>query len=652
MIDTSRKQEIKELVEVNLQKDEDSVTSLGFVTSEEDSAVAYAGINSSTADQNTGKNEHLRAFRIRYPKRRRVQGDDENNATEKRGLDESSGTEALGRASFFTPDPRSKKETYQRVLRFSPPVKEKGERRLAAVASGLAPEGEVIVFNASPAAPSREDIYCRFNLGEGGEAGDVDISAKVEDPCHVAFCTDYEVMLAKVHGARARNVEPACVYTVPHPDAFASASSRPKLRSLRFLTAHLILILQNHHNRSGAELLLLELSPSASVEGNVLLRRRLRKSVKSATALTTSTLTLRSPKGTIQSVIAVAGQDNSITILTLDHPFKAPFGNPKFRQYALVTDAHTHLITSLTFSCFTLPDTDITKVPVQYLKLVSTSITNTVVVQTLPLSPHPAPASRKPFERYVLIPPGHEEAWQMTLSVIISAIVIALGAFLLQAFTGIRGATPDFLGAKGWLPQKVHDLVARPYMFENMTDAASTVSASISSASESASKSVVETIDEIVNSATLPAGSATEKVQESASAVTDTIHQSAHSATHNIASLLHHHHKSRPTASSPSSSSSSSSPSSSSSNPSPSQALLISHDPHSDFIHAVQHEAEVLSDETKHEATRWEHLSEQERIRWKKKLVDAGHVAEEQAEAVLKGVFFGSLAQAVGGMVG
>ena len=646
MIDTSRKQEIKELVDVDLQKDEDSVTSLGFVTSEEDSAVAYAGVNSSTADQNAGKNEHLRAFRIRYPKRRRVQGNDTSDTNEKKGSEEASGTEALGRASFFTPDPRSKKESYQRVLRFSPPFKAKGGRRLAAVASGLAPEGELVVFNASPAAPSREDIYYRFNLGEGGEAGDVDISATAEGPYHVAFCTDYEVKLAKVHAAKTQNVEPACVYTVPHPDAFASASSRPKLRSLRFLTPHLILILQNHHNRSGAELILLELSPSASVEGNVILRRRLRKSVKSATALTASTLTARSPTGTIQSVIAVAGQDNSITILTLDHPSKAPFGSPKFRQYTFITNAHTHLITSLTFSHFTLPDTDITKAPVQYLKLASTSITNTVVVQTLPLSPYPAPASRKPFSRYVLITPGHEEAWQMTLSVIISAIVIAIGAFLLQAFTEIRGGTPDFLGAKSWLPQRVHDLVARPYMFENITDTASTVSASISSASESASKSVVESIDEIVNSATLSAGSATEKVQESASTITDTVHQSAHSATHDIASLLHLHHKSRPTASSASSSSLSS-------DPSPSQALLISHDPNSDTIHAVQHRPEVLSDQNqdKHKATRWEHLSEQERLRWKKKLVDAGHVAEAQAEAVLKGVFFGSLAQVVGAAV-
>ena len=638
MIDTGRKHEIRELVDVDLQKDEDSVTSLGVVTSTEDSAVAYVGINSSTADQNAGKNEHLRSFRLRYPRRSKFSEKDDAQNKAKVDHSRSTGTEALGRIAFFSPDPRPKKESYQRVLRLLQPTEDRGGSRLAAIASGLAPEGEVVVFNASASLPSWKDIRCRFNLGEGSEAGDVDICTAPLNSHYVAFCTDYEVQLARLDPQNTtQDPKPACVYAVPHPDAFASTSSRPKLRSLRFLTPHLMLILQNYPNRTGAELLLLELSSSASVEGNIILRRRLRKSVKSATVLTTCTLPSRSSTGPSQSVIAVAGQDNSITILTLDHPSTSPFGSLKFRQYAFLSDVHANLLTSLTFSQpARLPD-DIMKAPVQYIKLASTSVANTVVVYTLPLSPYPALGTRKAFERFVLAVPGHDEAWQMTFSVIISAIVIAIGAFLLQAFTEIRGGTPEYLGAKGWLPRKVHGWIARPYMFDEASSVASTASTTIVLVSDSASK----VIEDAVNSAIGPAKSVTSQASESISSIAHVAESSAQSATQNIAFLLHLHHQSRATATA--------SPDISSQQQ---QGILISHDPDSDSVHAAQYDTQQLTEEDEYKARRWEQLSEQEREKWKKILVDAGHVAESQAEAVLKGVFFGSIAQAVGAAVG
>ena len=640
MIDTSRKHEIKELVDVDLRKNEDSVTSLAILQSLPGEALVYAGINSSTADQNAGKNEHLRSFRIPYPRRRKGSSEDQDEVDEKI----NQGTEALGRHSLFVSDVRSKKETYQRVLRLSPPGHERGLPRLSAIASGLAEKSEVVVFDSalSPLGsslppPSLRNIHS-IDLGQEGEAGDVDIRSIDPDSYRVAFCTDYSVQVVQL--CRGRQEKRATVYSVPHPDTFASAGSRPKLRSVRFLTGHLILILQNHPNRSGTELLLLELLPHTLAEGDVILQRRMRKSVKSATALTICELQPQHAQGMIQSVVAVAGQDNSITILTLDHPRTPSFGKLRFREYAFLRDTHPLLLTTLAFAYFHPPTGDAVKAPAQYIKLASTSMANTVVVHTLPLSPFPAPDTRKPVERYVLVAPGHDEAWQMTMSVIISAIVIAIGAFFLQAFTEVRGGTPEYLGAKTWLPERIHGWVARPYMFENVSSLASTASATAASGAGSASGTIMDTVDDIVKSAIKPATSVTSEGQASASSMKQQAQSSIQSASHHIASLIHSHHQAQAT------------PSSGSSDSSGQQAVLISHDPESNSLHAAQHEADVLTPDGKHQATRWEHLPDPEKQKWIKRLADAGHLAEAQAEAVLKGVFFSSIGQIIGAAVG
>lgn len=223
----------------------------------------------------------------------------------------------------------------------------------------------------------------------------------------------------------------------------------------------------------------------------------------------------------------------------------------------------------------------------------------------------------------------------MALSVIISAIVIAIGAFSLQAFTEIRGGTPEFLGAKSWLPQRVHGWVARPYMFEDISSVASTASTTVASASGSASGTIMDTVNDIVDSATDSALSVTREGQASVSSAIHDAQSSAQSVTHHIVSLLQSHHQAQATTSS--------SPDTASG-----QAVLISHDPDSDSIHAAQHEAETLSQGGKHKAMRWEQLSEHEKQKWKKRLADAGHLAEAQAEAVLKGCFSRALRRLLG----
>lgn len=369
--------------------------------------------------------------------------------------------------SLFTPSTAIKKETYQRVLRL-PRITENEGNRLGAIATGLAPEGEVVIFDATKAEPGQGDVRGRVKLGKGKEATDLDIIHVKDGEHHVAYCTDYEIYIVKISSKENSSSDPQYVHGTPHPDTFASTKARPKFRSVRFLTSHLLLLLQNQSDRKGAELLILEI-PNFSPVGSITLRKSLHKRIKSATALSVALLPASRSSDPVQHAVAVAGQDNSITVFTLDHPSSPPFPSLAFRRHTFLPSVHPLQITSLTFSTFQHP-ADPLKSPPQYLKLASTSVASTVIVHTFPLIPFHVSKPSTTL-RYVLRSPGRSETAQAAFSVLISAIAIALGAFLLQAFTEIRGGTPEYLGAKGWLSERVHGYIARPYMFEDVSSA-------------------------------------------------------------------------------------------------------------------------------------------------------------------------------------
>lgn len=79
------------------------------------------------------------------------------------------------------------------------------------------------------------------------------------------------------------------------------------------------------------------------------------------------------------------------------------------------------------------------------------------------------------------------------------------------------------------------------------------------------------------------------------------------------------------------------------------KALIIHHDPDTDGALSTEvhdgHEA-VLK---KHDAAKkWDELSPEDQIAWKKKLTDAGMWAVDEGETILKSIFFGQ----IGGLVG
>lgn len=656
---------MSEVLDIDLSRNEDSVMSLAIAQSTDSYAVAFAGINSSSAEQNAGKNEHLRSFALQYPPRRRLGAE----GAEKDVSSGDAGTRALGRSSLFTPSSSIKKEAYQRVLRLSP-SDQIDQGRIGAVATGLEPKGEIVVFDASKETPTNKDVQRRIRLGDGQEAADVDIVRDAGDNYVLAYCTDYEVCITKVvAGSGATQADPTPVYEEPYPDTFASTTARPKLRSLRFLQPNLLLLLQNKASRGGAELVLLEL-PSSQALGTVILRKSLHRAIKAATALTVCRLPGSILSENSQSAIAVAGQDNSITTLTLDHPQQKPIPSLKFRSHALLRDVHTNLITSLTFSNFR-PPPDPSKAAPQYLKLASTSIASTVVVHTFPLLPYPQPERNRTPSRYVLTPPGRSEATQMTLSVLISALVIAIGAFLLQAFTELRGGSPEYLGVKGWLSESVHGWIAKPYMFDDAVQSnvpgraiPSQAAKAVENAKQHAESNKIPGIDAlnvpgveanpiegVKSVAAEVAGTANEKMKDAKEAVQDgseTVSDGMKEATAEVWKGAESAQKKLGLRHLLSRRSSSKSTDTALSDDSPSD-IIVQHDENSESLSADVRDADtVIGDAHK----KWEDLEAHERETWKRRLVEAGEWAADEGEAVLKGVFFQNIALAVGAAAG
>ncbi|KAI9710812.1 MAG: hypothetical protein M1812_007360 [Candelaria pacifica] len=467
LLDASSRNEIFEVTTIELSRDEDSVTSLAASSNTGSRMVAFAGINSSTADQEAGKNEHLRFFRVTYPLQKDPEEDiakSAANTLEKQG----NGDIALvGKASLFRPSTGVKKETYQRVLRLSP-ARRDCESRLGAVATGLAPEGEVVLFNATTGSPKNPDFCGRIALNKGEEAADLDFVKTGREEFHLAYCTDYEVFLYSINydfeseKARTSSPKPRLLYSTPFPDVFSSTKKRPTFRSLRFLTPNHLLLLCNSPQRSGVELQVLQIAENGL--GDMILTKRPHKSIKASTGFDVSILDADS-SGAKQIVIAVAGADLSIELLTLDYtPIK---GFNKFRPYTVLQNVHPLQITKIAFSTFHPPSHPVTSSTLpQYIKLASVSMSNTIVVHTLAVSPTPTGYQSK-TPRYVLVQPGSSEMLQTSLSIFVSLFMVIFGAIMLQALLEIRGGTPPYLGAVNYLHPNIKNFIARPYVLSS-----------------------------------------------------------------------------------------------------------------------------------------------------------------------------------------
>lgn len=212
----------------------------------------------------------------------------------------------------------------------------------------------------------------------------------------------------------------------------------------------------------------------------------------------------------------------------------------------------------------------------QYLRLASTSLGNTISVETFELQPYEG--------RYVLQTARTRNLYSAATYLVI-AMVVAAAALMIQSFIDPHGELTRHL-----VPRSLQN----------------------------------------AGSQYKPMGElARDKRHQAALNNADT---PTMKTVHRIQDLLHLHmpHHASPDA------------------PVQQKALVIHHDAEGTELSTEVHEStdDVIRKHT--EAKQWEELSEQERHYWRKKLSDAGMWAVGEGETILKSIFFGNIAGAIG----
>jgi len=627
LLDTSKRATLDTAAEIELSSDEDNVISLGTLASK-DGLITLAGINSSEEDQKAGKNEHLRTFEIKYPQKKQASDEKQNTGTIVEKPDGS--ISFVGKAGLFKPATGPRPETYQRLLRLSPTYKrDSPNKRIGAVATGLAKQSEIVVFDATKTPTTQADVIARIPMRNNDEAADLDITEIETNTFSITWATDYDVYEQTVmynfdtKKATFSPANPRKVYSMPLRED-SSKPARPKYRAIRWLGPEDVLLLSNLPGRTGAELSIVHFYPSGpalKVKQKVLPGH-----VKQAVGLDVCSLDA-DKDGNKQVVVAIASHDISIPVYTIDYKSAThTFG--KFKRFTTLRDVHPQTITCLRFSPFHSPvrgpapelDRKGNQIPAknpvhpgpQYIKLCSTSIGNTVVVDTFALLPS-QPADR--LSRYVLLHPSDEVRQRTTYGILIGFAVLVF-AILLQSLYSSDPFAPSFADIiplpASWQrtlnhPASIADSMGRKG-WEPIADAASSVSSVVPDAASSASS----------------AGSSAASAVRSAAA--------APSAK--IADLLDMHFAL---------------PGGSASEED--KAVIIRDNGEGKALAVSMGDAEAYKKQDER-AQHWHELSEQQKETWRKRLVDAGHWTVEEGETILKGVVFSSWAGFVGRVAG
>ncbi|KAF2280166.1 uncharacterized protein EI97DRAFT_464179 [Westerdykella ornata] len=373
---SSRAPTLEPFARADLSRDEDSVTSLASVSTKE-GCIVYAGINSSEEERLKGQNSHFRAYELVYPRRKPGKVDEEQEGK----------IEYLSKARLLTPSSENaRREGYQRLVRLSPPASKSGGKRIGVVASSLqGEENELLIFAAVSTKPATSDIIQRVSLRDR-EANDVDITVAEDGQFQIAYCLDSAVYVQRfAYDFDKKNAEkklepPAKRYEAPLPDVLGK-KARPKLRALRWLSPSHLLLLVNQPNRTGVELRVLRLYSEDGM-GSIIMRKSLGKGAKQAVDM--DVVKLDSNKnGAFQSVIAVATQDVSLHIYTIDYDGSSLHG---LARYAVYHDVHDVQMTKVVWSPFSPAEAAQTKNgKPRLIRLASTSLSGSISVDTFEL---------------------------------------------------------------------------------------------------------------------------------------------------------------------------------------------------------------------------------------------------------------------------
>lgn len=620
LLDVADPREITTAAEIELSKVEDNPTCVANLASK-DGLITFAGINSGAEDLKAGKNTHFRSFGIQYPSRSVGQSKEHKDAPQNKG-----NVIPIGKGQLFRPEKDGKQECYQRILRLSParrkPQGSGASKRLGAIATGSAQKSEIVLFDATTSTPGERDVVQRIQPSNNDEAKDVDWEEQEEGRFLLAYCTEGEVFLQRlsydfdkrklINGVK----DAEKIYSLPGPSA-GERPGRRKLRTLRFLTSTHLLLLVNLPNFKGAEMLILRLYPDGP--GEIVLRKRLATHVRAATGMDVCALDSDVQTGARQIIIAVAGQDISVSIFTLDYQGTRSDAMSKFRNFSVMRDVHAFQITQIRLSPFHSSTTSSAfpsgsnkekgtavaqqkKAGSQRVHLATTSMGNTVVVDTLPL---------QLFSGRYILNSARAAQVQTGATVGVAGIIGLIMLLLLQSFIAVT-----------YPESAVASINLQQYVPSELRDALSRLAPP-----GSHRRAVIEEVEYVLH------------------AVEGVVSHPFDGETR-LADLLHHlsesGHLHRPSADSQ--------------NP-PKGAVIIrpanenpdSGNPDtvalSTDLHPEGEESVLKAD--KH-AKRWEDLDERQKAVWRTRLQDAGAWLESEGETVLKGIFFSSYAGVVG----
>ncbi|GAB1320514.1 hypothetical protein MFIFM68171_10724 [Madurella fahalii] len=466
VLDASREESLQIVSELELSRDEDSVNTLAVGSRRKNSVLFYAGINSSEADIQKGKNEHFRVFAADLPSKTKA------------GAAAAPKIVELSRSGLFSStDP----EAYQRVLRISPQYT--GSSQVGAVATGAtgrAKDPQIAIFDIPPAGNNSPAPKLRGKVELVKEAMDLDVLQISDDEYQLAYCDDYDLYVMNI--SKADTTGPHSIFTMPH-DESSGAKARPSFRAIRYLTPNFILAVANLPQAGGAVLQGFRL-PKASdlgkgaegeeskTKARLAISAHLPKNISRATGMAVRNLSPPIGPSTrqldTQFTIAVTGQDSSIAVYTLEHQTSTVSDVnliTKLHPVTTLKAVHQGPISGIAFSHFTPPPKPITSTSdtphrAPHLKLASIgSMANTLVVHSLPLrkltfktTSTPRGPPRPP--RYVLGLKSHGPSPRELI--IFSAIFFGMVALLLQGLLEVKGLARPVIGARGWTPARWH----------------------------------------------------------------------------------------------------------------------------------------------------------------------------------------------------
>lgn len=445
LLDATSREKLQVAGEITLSNTEDNPTNLVAGQRKGKATLLYAGINSSADDIEKGNNAHFRVFgaELAPSKAKNVLG---------------ARISELNRSPLFT---TQDKDAYQRLLRLTQPFA--GLPQFGAVATGLARDSQITLFEV--AAGNNVAPRSRGVLGLSKEAADLDVVQTDKDKYQLMYCDNHSIYTLDIAETNAHG-EPRTIYTMPTDDA------KPSFRCIRYLSPAFAIAVANMPSPGGVVIYGFRLPKAGNPDGvaRIAVNTKLpkRKGAK-ATGLAVANLspisTMGATQGDTQFVIAVANNDFSIHLYSLDHRIMGEVDLlANLHSLQVLKEVHPAMITNLCFSHFTPPKAPTART--QYLKLASTSVSNSVMVQSIPLKKF-TDRSGKVRRGGPPRQPRYVTALQAkgpspTGMLLFFAAVALIFSILVQGILEVRGLAQPTVGGHKWLPSSIHAVPATP----------------------------------------------------------------------------------------------------------------------------------------------------------------------------------------------